>query len=639
MSNKSQAVVLKKAIKKEHSINKAAIKHARDLERAENKLNSPFPRAIDSTIMDTFLPVHRKGMNRKRISRTWQEEKRRFRSMKSLRIEMSKVEKILKRKQYTMMTAAKPFMIKGFTNGFEQKLGDTIKGTDFMNSTELTNLAINRKLKMKIAPDNSDLQKIKELKFTTKYGILKNVKRLDGGFDPRFIGGDYTFYDLEGIPVASSSKNAADTSIEKRIGFPMDFKYQSLIFPFNDTIKEVITQFIRRECGPGNDDLLSTITDEIAALSTPADAFSYLNPASERMFYTADYETLINEMRCRKDFSGNDNEIRISAERKYVVSILNVSNKDNTGPVQSIPICEETTIHVQIKIENTYQNTENFLVLSALPEISGMRECLHVLADNAFSIPFKTPNNSSKDRHAAAMENVGKVIHAINTIHDNMATENPFFEFLTTNKELKAAAEKDIKGALEWRMRNPLKTEYNDKLKQERDKTERTVNELLSASFLKNHIRKNVLETTDNLNYSVEHWVASASFSFIAITLFGDRPKTYGFVQTYDIQPKKTIDTNGTGKPSLTTAEPTSIREEHFDSTQLKPVISPTNRTNQSYKSWSRSPSNRHTVNDHTAKAHSLSDTASTKSQYTSSLPLELELELEELSSIDKWRA
>ena len=256
-------------------------------------------------------------------------------------------------------------------------------------------------------------------------------------------------------------------------------------------------------------------------------------------FYTSDYQVIFCQNKGEKEFKSQFHDYNILIQRKMAFALLKIT--ENKSKPHMIPLFEEAMIYLQKKENSVLKNTTRCLVLSSKPV---GRDCLHVFGDNAFTCSFPPEIGSSSDRHQTSMRNAGIVVGLLDKVRhwkSGVSDEIPFlrgiFSFLvgTGSDKTKAHLKKVVDNERKYAIDNApeaLKAEIID-----RHRTESDDGDLLSKSFLANQLKSKAITDENNRNIRVQFWIASATFSIIAIQIKG-KNRTYGFLQTYPFNEK-----------------------------------------------------------------------------------------------------
>jgi len=439
------------------------------------------------------------------------------------RIKIIDTKKKLKAAEKEMSKVAKTYLSAGFVQG----LGESVTGTDFMGIQDLTNACSKRK---------SDNTPAFNFAGTVEYNIFQselknNVKDANNrSFSAKPLGDRYQGFDNP-TQLGRRSIQQHHRTMKTPADFPLDFRYRSVIFPLvaadnqND-----LSEFIQRT----TNDTAETqrIMQTFLHISTNIDRFEY-HGVLERKFYTADYEIVRNTVQCKHKGAVSDAYV-ITVKREMVVAVLNPSKQTPVKNLFMIPMCEEATIQIKRKNE-IEQCPPSVFVIAAMPIIGGAPENagrLHVFGDNAFTL-LNTDATKYGDLTEIAMLNVGGVAKIVHSALRGEATMSQPLEYLLGNSELVSDLDAKIRANRLQHLNSAKTPEHKTRLEKINGE-DITNGDRMSASFLSNHIPKRIF----NGHCITEEWMVSATFSCIVISDLqrNSQSKTYAFVQTYGMK-------------------------------------------------------------------------------------------------------
>jgi hypothetical protein len=566
-------------------------------------------------------------------------------------------------------TEAKPYLEDGLRVSNKHR----VVGKDFMGIPELTEAVMNHTFK---GVKGFELTQGSALLYRVSSALLKNTKT-DNGYFPRPTGGEYEFAKVSHFFTKSVSVRSA--SFYGSSYFPHDFAKRSILFPLskNDRIQKFLESQTR--VWNTNDPVKEEICQAILSISTDTDQIKYPNRPTSKSVYTRDYEIILNEVIGEAVFDHDKAVLRIEIHRKMATAVPTTIHNEPGSRV--IPLFEEAIIYFQ-QLENTeYRNTESCLVLSSTPVVSDRLAHMHVFGDNAFTLLLPDALKYSGDRHQKSMTNVGIVLGRLDRVErltqlidtDRSDIEEDF-KFLikkpdnTDRKPVTDLLKKvvndkkmaDLKAARTEDARNTIKQN------QERNTSTEQSN-LLSNSFLSNQIKKATVITESKHMPLIQHWIVSATFSFIAIQIEGTS-LSYCFIQSFSpanwsevgnetivnvpaiIAPQDMITRRlwsrpRTATPSIVTSSEKEMVLQDIDPDEINVGVYPFDSLPKNpgtaggkgassvpkvgdTESWALPPSSQAARNRRNAAVDGWK-TRSAKAMFQSSLPPELELELE----------
>jgi hypothetical protein len=530
---------------------------------------------------------------------------------------------------------ARPHLIEGINQAFDKfDEVSNLVAIDLMVLQKLTEFTMERKFNHKYLFSVDEFAKLQTIAYRVTAAYLKNSKMPSGDYQERPMGGEYIF--TKTAVCNEHIKNIRDDVFLGNPDFPRDFATRSVLFPLSEE-NAFVTDFLVTEmnhalAGEGGlehqkdvalaADILNTLNN-ISKVKT--DTMQYTDPIMSS-FYTSDYQVIFCQNKGEKEFKTQFHEYNILVHRKMAFALLKVTA--NKSRPHMIPLFEEAMIYLQKKENSVLKNTAHCLVLSSKPRNG---DFIHVFGDNAFTCSVPNGIGSSSDRHQNSMKNVGiivglldKVRHLKNGVADEIPRLKTMFGFLldegreSTKAHLTRVVENERKYAID-NAPDALKAEIR-----ERQATAIDDDDRLSRSFLANQLKSKAITNENNQNISVPFWIASATFSVIAIQIKG-KNLTYGFLQTYPFEENNRIDTavvlqrstkrRSPEQPSVQ-QRPTSARRSNGSNRELVPVSD-----NSSQASNQDDSALVHTQNPGTESAF--------RDSKVGRLPLELELELE----------
>jgi len=542
---------------------------------------------------------------------------------------------------------ARPHLIEGINQSFDKF--DEVKNlaaVDLMVLQKLTEFTMERKFNHKYSFSVKEYPDLQTITYSVTAAYLKNSKMPSGDYQERPMGGEYIF--TKTAVCNEHVKNITkDHVFLGNPDFPRDFATRSVLFPLNEQ-NVFVTDFLVNEMNhalAGEGGLEHTKDVELAAdiLNTlnniskvKTDTMQYTDPIMSS-FYTSDYQVVFCQNKGEKEFKTQFHEYNILVHRKMAFALLKVTA--NKSRPHMIPLFEEAMIYLQKKENSVLKNTAHCLVLSSKPRGG---DFLHVFGDNAFTCSFPHGIGSSSDRHQTSMKNVGIIVGLLDKVRhlkNGVTEETPYlrgmFGFLlgegreSTKAHLTQVVENERKYAID-NAPEALKAEIHQRHATLIDDDDR-----LSRSFLANQLKSKAITDENNQNISVQFWIASATFSVIAIQIKG-KNLTYGFLQTYPFDEKNNISNTvvlsrkekreRSVEPNPYTPRPRSARQNDAASQEVVAVSDNSSQGSIPMRDGS---------SDQSESSTSLvpSQPGGQKSAFRDSkagrLPLELELELE----------
>jgi hypothetical protein len=479
---------------------------------------------------------------------------------------------------------ARPHLIEGINQCFDRFVEvKGIKALDLMFLQKLTEVTLERKFDHKYLFSVNEYPDSQSITYRVTGAYLNNSKMPSGEYQERPMGGEYVF--SASALLKDHVKPIRDEVFLGNPDFPRDFATRSVLFPLNKQ-DPFVTDFLLGElnhalAGEGgvleNDnyvelagEILNTVNN-ISKMNT--DTIQYTDPVTST-FYTSDYQVIFCQNKGEKEFKTQFHDYNILIHRKMAFALLKITA--NKSKPHMIPLFEEAMIYLQKKENSVLKNTARCLVLSSKPR---GKDFLHVFGDNAFTCTFPSEIRSSSDRHQTSMKNAGivvglldKVRHLRNGLLDEQPLLRGMFGFLVgqDRDKTKAYLTRIVENQRKYAIDNA-----SDALKAEiRERHSIVINDddLLSRSFLANQLKSKAITDEQNQNIRVQLWIASATFSVIAIQIKG-KNMTYGFLQTYpfeeeinghrrvvDNPPDRRVDdvsrSEKRGRPADTSSEP-----------------------------------------------------------------------------------
>jgi hypothetical protein len=569
-------------------------------------------------------------------------------------------------------TEARPYLEAGIQACDQHE----VVATDFMEWPELTEAVMDHTFDKK---RGFKFDGEKRLHFQVSCAQLENTNA-DSKYFPRPEGGEYKHDDSHHLFKKNTSVKSA--SFYGSPNFPHDFTSRSTMFPLDtiplraashdhNTIRDFLSDFFNAQTHnphtPQKHDLKTeenaTICNAILSIATVNDQMKYYDKPTSESVYTRDYEIIFNEVVGEMVFDHSTMVLKVEVHRKMATAVPTAVCSEPGSKV--IPLFEEAIIYVQ-RVENTeYKYTKSCLVFASVPVVAGHLAHMHVIGDNAFTLKLGNSFKNSGDRHQKSMTNVGIAVGLLDKV-ERLSQLDPeqrkkietAFKFLIDehHSRPKAHLEKVIadkkKAALSAATNEAARQAI---LKNQKSDTSTEASRLLSNSFLSNQLKKAAITTADSARMpQVRHWIASATFSFVTIQIEGTS-RSYCFIQSFS----PTNRVSHTDSPQVNVDPITEPREMKRRNRWVDPVPkssrkvvnyetqeagetlkemrkvrvfpSPTevNENGSIHRSASfggtkvvRPPPNRH---------NSFNETKPSRMQakYTSSLPPELELELE----------
>jgi hypothetical protein len=549
---------------------------------------------------------------------------------------------------------AKPYLEVGMQACDKYK----VIATDFMGWPALTTAVMDHTFEKKRGFKFDGDQ---QLKYQVSWAQLENTSA-DGTYFPRPEGGEYKHIDpLHLFKKVASVKSAPFYGSPN---FPHDFATRSVMFPLKKfeghdqtNIHDLLFNFFSAQTHNAkaphvvelskkeNEAMCNAVLD----IATSDDPMKYFDKPTSECVHTRDYEIILNEVVGETVFDHNSMVLKVEVHRKMATAVPTAICSDPGSQV--MPLFEEAIIYVQ-RVENTeYKYTKSCLVLSSTPVVKDTLAHMHVIGDNAFTLELHDGFKNSGDRHQKSMTNVGVVVGLLDKVERlsqldpaQRGTTEAAFDFLLGADHTRAKAHLQkvvadkkktaLKAAANEAARTAVENNYRNDPSSEDSR-------LLSNSFLANQLKKAAINTADPARMpQVRHWISSATFSFITIQIEGTS-RSYCFIQSFsptnqtphNSSPKVMLDetpapttmkrrvvwneTNGISHPKSIRRVPTGITdikpppslERGSSVPRIYPPYTPRKGadTYDPYRSY----------------------TAPVAARYTSSLPPELELELE----------
>jgi hypothetical protein len=373
---------------------------------------------------------------------------------------------------------------------------------------------------------------------------------------PRPMGGEYVFSNVE-VLGTRDLELATHTAFVGNPDFPRDFATRSVLFPLPtnpdhraDYLLSQLDDALKEEGGlraVGTDRFATTVAGRMLTaldgIATNTDTMQYTKPTMNS-FFTSDYQVIICEIEGEKEFKSTSHDYNILVHRKTAFAALKTTIDKHTPHM--IPLFEEAVVYVQKKENSVFKNTSRCLVLSSKPDGDDL---LHVFGDNAFSLVFAPKINTSSDRHQASMKNTGIVVGILEKVRrmphgtekESEDLEKKMFDFLVSDTVATANLTKIVQNERQDAINNASVSDKTE-MQARHDADIITNGHLLSRSFLANQLRQRAITTNKKGKTPlVQFWVASATFSIIAIRIHG-KALTYGFLQTYPFKTEPVAD-------------------------------------------------------------------------------------------------
>lgn len=411
----------------------------------------------------------------------------------------------------------------------------SVTATDFMGMPKLTEAVMDH-----------TFNKTKGLKFDTadnvhyqvSAAVLDNTSTADGYF-PRPLGGEYTFDLASNAHLFKHGKYAQGPSFDGRPDFPHDLVRRSILFPLQPQTRSVAT-FISNQIPqlkPG-DSVLGDIEAAIRSISTAADKIKYTTKPTSESVFTRDYQVVLSQVKGEQLFDHENAALRIEVQRNLAVAVPITSVEEPGASI--IPLFEEAIIYIQRLENSVFKNTPKCLVLSSTPVVQGKLSHMHVLGDNAFTLLLSDAFKYSGDRHQKSMKNVGVVVGKLDKV-ERLTQLSPTeqgsickdFGFLLADRDVVTAHLTKVIGDERQKELDSAKNIEEVALIQKKHKDDPIGNpHRLSHSFLANQLKKFAITTKQAHMPQVQHWVVSATFSFIVVQIEGTS-RSYCFIQSF----------------------------------------------------------------------------------------------------------
>jgi hypothetical protein len=218
------------------------------------------------------------------------------------------------------------------------------------------------------------------------------------------------------------------------------------------------------------------------------------------------------------------------------------------------------------------------------------------------------------------MQNIGAVVNTLDKVERVRGLENQEelmdrFKFLTSDTNISGYLKRVVEGAID----NAVARENDERekkiIEEKYPKTRISTQDMLSGSFLTKQLKISDI-TSDKDKPSVSQWIVSATFTFVAIRIKG---RTYGYIQTYRLTGDRDISVNMT-QDDETRYEKTRLEKGSAGATSVPLSDKPSSgNKNGRISPWAR-------------RSGEVAGSQLTQAPYRSTLPPELELELELLS-------
>jgi hypothetical protein len=414
----------------------------------------------------------------------------------------------------------------------------SVDATDFMGWSELTGAVMDHTFEKK---RGFQFDGRKTLDFQVSYAQLANTNA-DGTYFPRPEGGEYGFTKKSNLFKHIASVKSA--SFHGSPNFPHDFVTRSTLFPLDPNhTRDTIYNFIHTQVTELDEDDAKATRDAILSISTNTDKMKYFDKPTSESVYTRDYEIIFNEVVGEMVFDHSNIVLKVEIRRKMATAVPTAICSEPGSQV--IPLFEEATIYLQ-RVENTeYKYTAACLVFSSSPVVKGGLAHMHVIGDNAFTLCLGDNFKTSGDRHQKSMTNVGIVVGLLDKVERfpqldavQQGKLEASFEFLIDPEH--ANAKTQLQKVVSDKKKAALSAATNEAAKQavENNYTNdhsrsSEASRLLSNSFLSNQLKKAAITTAERSRMpQVRHWISSATFSFITIQIEGTS-RSYCFIQSF----------------------------------------------------------------------------------------------------------
>jgi hypothetical protein len=449
-----------------------------------------------------------------------------------------------------------PLALKYFTKGMHDKPEDNrsvqglmnAKATHFMNKPEFTKLCIER-VNEKHMPCDSKIQNVNEYSFVYECNILQNTH------DTRKIPlrGESVLFDQHPAVISAQTSDPAKAlynAPRNQIGAS---RYLSVIFPLNELNVHSITpgsmtaaEKIKRYFNDFKEDAFNRVLSSIQTMAQYNSDINWTIDGFTR-FDTSDYSTYLCEAEGILENINNDDDpikYRVMIYRRVVLTGFKESEILTKG---NIVMCEEVIIQLQTSGESpnndavTFKNTESCLVFSARNSLGNDNTSMHFQGHGAFSVDIPSTEKGKFNpmrRDHDVMTSFGWLVNKINEStkndDDSVGRAADFFKILiddeNVQKAAKAQANKNKKddatpqqGLAQGLGRQPDNGNSLDRLT------------LIENSFIAH--QKTVLLQARSRNSSIHciDWVSGPSFALAVLSPSSDGHIRYLVLKTYHI--------------------------------------------------------------------------------------------------------
>ena len=348
--------------------------------------------------------------------------------------------------------------------------------------------------------------------------------------------------------------------------------------------------------------VVEDVVKRILSSTRPESEVKFYYPPDIRQFHTADYEVSLCNLSGWYNFKLDDNtEYRIRIHRRMILSTLRTTKAKDVP--YTVPLAEEIEIQLNKKDAEEWKGfPEAYVVVSkarsATEPNAAKTSQLHFLGDNAFTVMLPSNPLLPTDKYAAIMHLVGWVQSKLQQV--TCQDKAKLNDALTFFKDL-------VEGE------SSVNEYYATLIKAERtEPQEVSTVDVMKRSFLSNQHAHDLTAIQGDRHFITNQWFVSFGLGLVAISPSSDPHRSYVFVwarRLADLQPEATEQIQVPEVSAPTTARPAQKAEG--GSGRVDHDIPPLLR----HKSHNLPPVSRRA--------------AAASSSYVSSLPLELELELQ----------